>query len=120
MLAAERALGQHAPDGALHEVRRVTLDQLLGRLRAQAAREQRVVAVELARPLLAGQLDLLGVDDDDEVAGVGVGRERRPVLAAQDVGDLGRRAAEGQALDVGDVPGARERLLGLEGRDDDE
>src|SRR5436190_9231083 len=115
-LAAERTLGEHTPDRTQDEVGRVALDQLLGGLRAQAAREQRVVAVELARPLLARQLDLLGVHDDDEVTRVGVSRERRAVLPAQDVRDLSGGAAERQAFDVGDEPGARERLLGLVGR----
>src|SRR4029079_1436657 len=61
-------------------------------------------------------LHLLGVHHDHEIAGVGVGRERRAVLAAQHVRDLGRGAAEGLPLDVGDEPRARERLLGLIGR----
>ena len=47
----------------------------------------------LSDHFLPVSLHLLGVDDDHEVAGVGVGRERRAVLAAQDVGDLGRGAA---------------------------
>ena len=56
--------------------------------------------------LAGGQDDLVGVDDDDVVTGVDVGREDRLVLAAQDVGDLGGQAAEHQALGVDDVPGA--------------
>src|SRR4029077_4811239 len=73
------------------------------------------IAVELDRPLLAGQPHLVGVHHDHEVAGVDVARERRAVLAAQNIRDLGRGAAERLAFDVGDVPRARERLLGLVG-----
>jgi len=91
----------------------VALHQLLGRLRAQAAREQRVVTVQLARPLLAGQAHLVCVHDHHEVAGVGVSREGRAVLTAQHVGDLRRRAAERLAFDVGDEPGFLERRVGL-------
>src|SRR5436190_8519704 len=114
-LAAERPLGKHAPDGALHEVLGVALDQLRRGLRAQAAREQRVVAVELDRPLLAGEAHLVRVHDHDEIARVDVAGEGRAVLAAQDVRDLGRGAAQRLGLDVGDEPRARERLLGLVG-----
>ena len=48
--------------------------------------------------------DLLGVDDDDEVAGVAVRRVLGLALAAQRVGDLGREAAERLALGIDDVP----------------
>ena len=43
----------------------------------------RVPVVGLLLALVAGELHLLGVHDDHEVAGVGVGREERVVLAAQ-------------------------------------
>src|SRR5436190_23784661 len=51
-----------------------------------------VVALLLA--LLAGDGDLLGVDDDHEVAHVAVRRVLGLALAAQHVGDLGGEAAE--------------------------
>ena len=60
--------------------------------------------VDLVGPLLAGDRDLLRVDDDDEVAGVAVGRVLRLALAAQHVGDLGRQPAQGLAVGVDDVP----------------
>src|SRR5207237_7810556 len=62
--------------------------------------------------LVAGDLDLLGVHDDDEVAGVHVRRVLRLPLPAQCVGDLGREAAQGLPLGVHDVPVARD-LSGL-------
>ena len=63
-----------------------------------------VAPVELVGALVAGDRDLLGVDDDDEVAGVAVRRVLGLALAAQGVGDLGRQPAEGLALGVDDVP----------------
>ena len=81
-----------------------------------------VAVVELVVELVAGDRDLLRVDDDDEVAGVDVRRELRLALAAQPVGDLGREPAEGLALGVDEVPLARDlaRLgaVGLHVRED--
>ena len=54
--------------------------------------------------LALGEHDLVGVDDDDVVAGVDVRREDRLVLAAEDAGDLGGETAEDHALGVDDVP----------------
>ena len=71
---------------------------------AQAARVARVPVVHLVVELLAGDRDLLGVDDDDEVAGVDVRRVLRLVLAAQRVGDARRETPEGLALGVDEVP----------------
>src|SRR5205814_482940 len=82
-----------------HEVLGVALDQLRRGLRAQAAREQRVVAVEFDRPLLAGEAHLVRVHDHDEIARVDVAGEGRAVLAAQDIRDLGRGAAQSLAFD---------------------
>ena len=54
----------------------------------------------------------VGVDDDDVVAGVHVGREDRLVLAAQDGGDLRGQAAEDLAAGIDHVPAAHD-VLGL-------
>ena len=48
--------------------------------------------------------DLLGVHDDDEIAGVDVRRVLRLPLAAQRVGDARGETPEGLALGVDDVP----------------
>ena len=63
----------------------------------------------------AGEGDLVGVDDDDEVAGVDVRGEGRLVLAAQEDGGLAREAAEHDVGRVDDVPRARDlaRLRGV-------
>src|SRR5207237_9087678 len=74
----------------------------------QAARIAGMTVIELVVELVAGDGDLLGVDDHDEVAGVDVRRVLRLRLAAQRVGDLGRQATEGLALGVNDVPAARD------------
>src|ERR1017187_3835463 len=111
-LATERPLGQHAPHRALDQLGGVTLDQLLGRVLLQTAREERVMAIDLVRPLLARQANLLSVDHNDEVARVGVRGKHGLVLSAQNRGDLGTGTAQGLALDVGDVPRAHEGIVG--------
>src|SRR5262249_44707168 len=53
---------------------------------------------------LAGEADLLGVDDDDELAGVHVRRVFGAVLAAQDVGDLDRQPADDLVGGIDQIP----------------
>src|SRR5690606_37036630 len=53
-----------------------------------AARIAGVAVVDLVVGLVAGDADLVGVDDDDEVAGVDVRRVDGLVLAAQAEGDF--------------------------------
>ena len=55
--------------------------------------------------LRGADVELGGVHHDHVVAGVDVGRADRLVLAPQQPGDLGRHAAEHDAVGVDDVPG---------------
>src|SRR5690554_3298218 len=105
-LAAEPVLREHAPDRAAHGVLGVAAERLAVGLRLDATGEAGVTPQELALGLVRGEHDLVGVHDDDVVAGVDVRRERGLVLAAQDAGDLGGHAAEHEVLGVDDVPGA--------------
>ena len=52
-----------------------------------------VPVINLLVELGAGELDLFGVDNDHEVAGIEVRRVVRFVLAAQKTCDLGRETA---------------------------
>ena len=96
--------GQHAADGQLHGQLGLLLHQqaVLGLL--EAADPAGVAAVVLLLQLLAGQNSLLGVDDHDEVAAVGVGGELRLVLAAQQGGRSGGSLAQGLARRIEDIP----------------
>ena len=60
--------------------------------------------VRLRLELLAGETELLGVDDDDEFAGVDVRRVFGSVLAAEDGGDLDRQPADDLVGRVDDEP----------------
>src|SRR6185503_6171323 len=63
-LVAEFVLRQHAPDRSFdHRLRLFSTDEARGAL-LEAARIEGVMTVDLVLFLLAGQPDLLGVDDD--------------------------------------------------------
>src|SRR6476661_4772430 len=80
---AERALGQHALDGLLQRAAGVPGLHVAEVGLADAAGEAGVAVVLLVELLGAGDPELGGVDDDDEVAGVDVRRVDGLVLAAQ-------------------------------------
>ena len=104
LLAGQAVAGQHALDGDADDLFGAAVEHLLQRAGLEPARVARVAVVELLGALVAGHGDLLGVDDDDEVADVAVRRVGRLALAAQEVGDLGREAAEVLALGVDEHP----------------
>src|SRR5436190_7986640 len=104
LLTGEPVLREHALHGAAQDLLRTTVELLAKRSAVQPARVAGVPVVALLVELVAGDLDLLGVDDDHEVAGVHVRRVGRLALAAQRVGDTRRQASEGLALGVDDVP----------------
>src|ERR1700679_3533585 len=93
-LAAELALGQHALDGFLEDLLRTANEQLAVLFLAQAAGETGVAAIELLASLHAGDLDLLGVDDDDVIAHIDIRRVERVQLARENAGGMRSEAAE--------------------------
>jgi hypothetical protein len=113
---AEGVLRQHALDGLLDREGGLALEQVAVALALEPAGDARVVVVVLLVELVARQLDLRRVDDDDEVAGVDVGRVLGLVLAREHARDAAREAAEGLALGVDHEPlagGDRLGRLGL-------
>src|SRR3989475_7170758 len=95
------------------------LDHALGMLRQQGCERPEALVPHVARvpevPLLldlaAGQLDLLGVHDHDEVTAVQVRRERGLVLAAQDLRNAAREPAQRLPGRVHHDPTARHVFL---------
>ena len=67
---AEGGLGQHAANGALDDLLRVLLHSLAEALSLEAAVVAAVAIIGLRVGLVTGKLDLIGVDDDNEVAAV--------------------------------------------------
>ena len=101
---AEVVAGEHAGDGLLDHALGLALADLGGGGRAAAGAPAGVLLVDLLRLLGAGELDLLGVDDDDEGTGVDGRVEVGLVLAAEGVGDRDGEAAEGLSSGVDEQP----------------
>src|SRR5947209_7674127 len=102
--APELVAREHALDGLAKDFGRLPLELVAQRALPQTSRVARMPVVHLLVELLPRDRDLLGVDDDDEVARVDVRSERRLALAAQAVCDHGRKTAEGLPLGVDDEP----------------
>jgi hypothetical protein len=86
---------EHALDRLADDLGRAPLELLAQRPRLQAAGIAGVAVDHLLVELLPGDVDLLRVHDDHEVARVDVRRVLRLALAAQGVGDLRREPAQG-------------------------
>ena len=97
-------LNEGKVDRAVRVVLGLALEHLGQRPRLDSAGVAAVAPVGLLGELVAGDPDLLRVDDDDEVAGVDVRGVLGLALAPQRVRELGREPAERLALGVDDVP----------------
>ena len=104
LLLGERGLGQHAEDGLLDDAVRVLGEQVARGREALVAHVAGVREVLLLVSLRPGELDLGGVDHDDEVAAVHVRREGRLVLAADELGHGAGQPAERHAGGVDHMP----------------
>src|SRR5262245_19418835 len=109
-LPPERALRQHAFDGNFDGALRMRREELLERLLLQVADGARVAVVDLVLELAARDADLLGVDDDEEIARIDVRRVNGLVLAAQPMRERSRQATERLALGIDEVPVASNGL----------
>ena len=118
-LGTQGALGQHAAHCVLDDAGGVLLHGLGEGLGLEVSHITGVAVVDLVGGLGAGDLDLLGVDNHDKVAGVDVGGVGRLVLATQDLGNLRGKAAEGHVGRIDQKPlaldFARLRVIGLHG-----
>src|SRR5262245_29937770 len=104
-LAARKPVArEHSLHRLADDLGRAPLELLGERPRAKAARIARVAVVALLLELVAGDRDLLGVDDDDEVTGVDVRRVLRLALSPQGVRDARGKATQGLAVGIDDVP----------------
>src|SRR6266550_8176094 len=104
LLAAEPVPRQHPAHRLAEHLRRQPVELLAQRALAKPAGIAGVAVIHLVVELVSRHRDLLRADDDDEVARVDVVCELRLALAAQAIGDLRRKAAQGLALGVHDVP----------------
>src|SRR5262245_1833789 len=103
---AHLGLRQHPADRFLDEANRAPFTQVDRALFAEPALEPAVATIDFLGFLPARQLDRIGVDDDDVIAGVDVRCVDRPVLALEQASGHRRDAAENLASCVYDVPPA--------------
>ena len=105
LIAAERSAGDHALNRLFeHALGEAALEHLARGDLLDPAGIAGVLVVDLLVELAPGEADLVGVDDDDMVAAVDVRGEARLVLAAQDIGDDRREAANDQPFGVDEMP----------------
>ena len=103
--AAERPARDHALDGLLdHALGETALEDLLRGALLDVADIAGVLVIDLLLALAAGQHRMRGVDDDDVVAAIDMGRVGREVLAAQAHGDERGEATDDQTLGVDQRP----------------
>ena len=103
--AGQRTARQHPLDRLFHHpLRKLALEDGLRRPLLDAADKAGVMIVDLLVALLAGQHDLVGVDDDNVVTVVDVRRVGRLVLAAQPHGRDGGEPADHEAGGVDQNP----------------
>ena len=102
--AAEAGLRDHAPSRALNEEGRTALTDKTRGLDLLATDVAGETGVNLGVFLVARQDDLVGIDDDNEIAGINVTGERGLVLAAEEACSLNSDLAEDLALGVDHIP----------------
>src|SRR4051794_37894607 len=101
LLAAERTTRNHTLDGLHdHALRILAIQDLTLGTALDAAGIARVPVEDVVIALVARQANLLGIYHDDVVAAVDMRGIEGLVLAAQDIGDDARHAAEDEAFRV--------------------
>ena len=95
---------QHAADGALDQPFGIAFANVLRGLRAQTTGISAMAAVKFLRPLLAAELNFLGVENNDEVAVVDVRSPGRFVLAGDGPCNTNRERAQTLARGINDIP----------------
>jgi hypothetical protein len=103
-LAAQAVFRQHAFDGPFDDRIRTTAQEVLGDLVLLSAGVAGEVDINFVFQFVTRKHNLVGVDDNDEVATVDVGSVVGFVLAPENCGNLGTHATDGLISTVHDVP----------------
>lgn len=103
-LATHLGLRQHAPNRRFQYSLRMALKLFFGADFFESARIARVMVIDFLLPFIAGEDDLLGIDDDDVIADIEVRSIRRFVFAHQNARGFCSKAAYGFAVGVDDKP----------------
>jgi hypothetical protein len=105
LLATKGVLGKHASNGDADHFFWLGVQQLCIRTALEATWVTGVLLVKLLASLLLVQVDLVGVDDNDEVTSIDVWSKDRLVLAAKARSDLCGQTAEGEIGRINFEPG---------------
>lgn len=103
-LLAERILRKHALDGVLYDTIRILLADVLELREACATWIESIAVILLLLFALTGHLDLAGIDDDDEIAGINVRSKGWLMLAAEKASHLRCKTADRLPIGIDDVP----------------
>lgn len=103
-VATQRVLRQHAFDRGLDHALRGFSNQLFEVDRLDAARETGVGVVDFVGGFSTGYTNLLGIDNDDVIAGVNVRSVLSFMLATQTARDFGGQTTQGLTCSVDDKP----------------
>ena len=103
-LATELVLRQHALDRLLDQVLGTLDQELLGIDGTNPAGITAMTLVHLVGHLVPGQFDLVGIQNDDEIAGIDARGVDSFVLAAEDPGNFGGGATQDLVFQNYDVP----------------
>src|ERR1700738_1045417 len=103
--AAERTARDHALDSLLdHALGEAAFEDRFRRSLLDASDESGVIVIDLVFALAPGEHHLGGIDDDDMVAAVDMGRVGREMLAAQPHGDQCGEPADDEATGIDQDP----------------
>ena len=97
-------LGDHSFDGPLKNELGTTLTDFVWSLDGLTTDVTGVTCVDLVLLLAAAELGVLGINDDDEVAGIDVRRKDRLVLSAKETGCLHGDFSDDLVLGINNVP----------------
>lgn len=103
-LASELVLREHALDSLLYESVRLSVVELLSCQCALTPRKTCVARVDFVCPLLACEVDLLGIDHDDVVTTIGMRGEVGLVLSSDEACHFTGHATECLSFCIDEQP----------------
>ena len=113
LMAGEAGLVGHTPDGFTKDFLWVALEHLLCGESLQAADIAGMLAIEFSFPLVAGENDLVCIENNDKITGVGMASESGFMLPDNHASDHGGESTDDLILSVNNVPFRCVWTLGL-------
>ena len=104
LLVTKTAMGQHTAHGFLDDGNGASCSQVRQIFFFETTRETGMVSIKLLGFFLAGDLNLLSIEDNDEVAAINVRCELRLMFASQKIRHFNGQASEGFSFGIYDEP----------------